>query len=161
LQLSFQKFPLAAVTRNLLRTILAVALVLSCIFAGWVWFRPYAWSVDDAARCKVQSTLLTRDQSFYWVDVHLKVNEGVNHDLQKPVLLETATGVKLEPAETTFAGADMAKAREIWFRFWLEAPQLNGPLTLRLNDGALSIKSTQGAPKIENREYRNFTTNRW
>ncbi len=147
--------------RQILRYSLLVALVLSSLFASWVWFRPYAWNSDAAARCKVQAALVTRDESYYWVDVHLKVNDGLNHDLQKPVLLETASGAKLEPAETTFAGADMTKSREIWFRFWLEAPQLEGPLTLRLNDGALSIKSTQGAPEIQNRAYRNFTTNNW
>ncbi|NJM37944.1 MAG: hypothetical protein HC845_08880 [Akkermansiaceae bacterium] len=142
--------------RQLLRYILFVALVFSSLFASWVWFRPYSWSSDAAARCKVQSTLVTRDESYYWVDVHLKVNTGVNHDLQKPVLLETGSGAKLEPAETTFAGADMTKSREIWFRFWLEAPQIEGPLNLHLNDGTLSIKSGQGAPKNQKPQISKF-----
>ena len=69
---------------------------------GW----PYAWRPDPAARCKVVETLVTRDQSFFWVDVHLKVNPGMTHDLRKTVRLETATGARHEPADTTFAGTE-------------------------------------------------------
>jgi hypothetical protein len=138
-----------------------VGLILSCTFAGWVWFRPYTWTSEPAARCNVVETLITRDQSYYWVDVHLKVNPGTRHDLQKPVYLETATGVKLEPAESTFAGTDMQNSPEIWFRFWLETAQLQGPLTLHLNDGKLSIKATQGIPELASGAYQNFTNNQW
>ena len=148
-------------TRQIFRYILIAGLVLSCAFAGWVWFRPYSWNVDPAARCKVVETLVTRDQSYYWVDTHLTVNEGSNHDLQKPVYLQTSTGVKLDPAESTFAGEDMQNSREIWFRFWLDSTQLAGQLFLHLNDGKISIKATQGIPELKNAAYQNFTHDQW
>ncbi len=148
-------------TRQKLRYALIACLFASAAFAGWSWFRPYSWKFDPAARCKVVETLVTRDQSFFWVNVRLTVNPGVTHELQKPVRLETARGVKLEPADTTFAGNDRQPVTEIWFKFWLEAADLNGPLTLFLNDGRLTIKSENGIPELGKSTYRNFTTDRW
>jgi hypothetical protein len=136
-------------------------LFASAAFAGWSWFRPYAWSSDPGARCKIVETLVTRDQSFYWLNVRLKVNSSAAHELQKPVTLETARGIKLEPADTTFAGNDAQPVSEIWFKFWLEAADLDGPLTLFLNDGKLTVKSGKSAPELGNSTYRNFTTDRW
>jgi hypothetical protein len=138
-----------------------VCLLASAAFAGWSWFRPYSWSSDPAARCKVVETLVTRDQSFFWVNVRLKVNPGAVHELLKPVRLETASGVKLEPADTTFAGNDDQPVTDLWFKFWLEEADLNGPLTLFLNDGKLSVKSGTNPPELGNSTYRNFTTDRW
>jgi hypothetical protein len=106
-------------------------------------------------------TLVTRDQSFFWVNVHLKINPGMTHDLQKNVYLETARGVQLEPADTTLVGKDGQPISEIWFKFWLESSQLEGPLILHLNDGKLSIKSNSGIPDLGNSDYRNFVTNHW
>ncbi len=147
--------------RNAFRMILFLGLVASCLFAAWVWFRPYAFGADPAARCKVVETLVTRDQSYYWVNIHLKVNDGVNHDLQKLVFLEVKNGIKLEPADTTFAGNDMATSREIWFRFWLENDQISSPLILHVNDGKLLVKATNNAVNLAEGEARNFTNNSW
>ncbi len=123
--------------------------------------RPYAWRSDPAARCKVVETLVTHDQSFFWVDVHLKVNPGMTHDLQKPVRLEAAAGKMLEPADTTFVGTEGRGTTEIWFKFWLESTDLAGPLTLHLNGGELLVKSRSGVPRLGTSTYRNFTTNHW
>jgi hypothetical protein len=147
--------------RQILRYFLTTCLILSTAFALWTWFRPYAWGADAAARCQVVSTLVTRDQSYLWVDVHLKVTAGKTHDLEKSVLLEVANGAPLEPAETTFAGADPKTTNEIWFRFWLEEAQIKGPLTLRINDGKLAIKTTPGVPNLADGAYQNFTTSNW
>jgi hypothetical protein len=136
-------------------------LFASAAFAGWSWLRPYSWKSDPAARGKVVETLVTRDQSFFWLNVRLKVNPGATHELQKPVRLETARGLRLEPADTTFAGNEGQPVAEIWFKFWLDAVDLNGPLTLFLNDGRLTIKSGTTAPELGNSTYRNFTTDRW
>lgn len=104
---------------------------------------------------------MTRDQSFYWLNLHLKVNPGMNQDLKKPVRLEVSPGVYLEPADTTLVGEDGQAIREIWFKFWLESGQLQNPLTLHLNDGKLSIKSSSGTPDLGSSGYRNFVTNQW
>lgn len=137
------------------------ALVLAGLFAAWAWLRPYAWRPDAAARCKVVETLVTRDAAFCWVNIHLKVNPGAIHDLEKPVALEITGGRRLGPADTTLGGADLKDPRDLWFRFWLDRESLAGPLTLHVNDGSLSIKSGDGVPEIENGRYRNFTTHRW
>ncbi len=148
-------------TRQILRYSLLVCLLVSAGFAAWSWLRPYAWHPDSAARCKVLETLVTRDRAFFWVDVHLKMNPGMTHDLQKPVFLQTAAGTKLEPADTTFGGNDGQSAAEIWLKFWLEPADLAGPLALHLNDGKLLVKANQGIPELGTSTYRNFTTNQW
>jgi hypothetical protein len=145
----------------MVRKILLVALVLAAAFAGWAWLRPYAWMPDAAARGKVVATLVTRDASFCWVNVHLKVNSGMSHDLEKAVALETGDGRRYSPADITLAGQDIDRPEEIWFKFWLDLDELSGPLTLRLNDGSLAVKSTTGVPEIEDGRFRNFTTHRW
>lgn len=147
--------------RRIVHYSLLVLLLASAAFAAWNWFRPYSWSPDPAARCKVVETLVTRDHSYFWVNVRLKVNPGETHDLQKPVRLETARGTQLEPADTTFAGDDIQSTSEIWLKFWLEAADLRGPLTLHVNGGKLVVKSGAELPDLRNNDYRNFTTHHW
>ncbi len=147
--------------RDKVRIILMVGLAISFAFAAWSWLRPYAWRPDPAARCKVVETLVTRDGSFNWVNVHLKVNSGSEHDLTQPVVLETAGGGRIGPADTTFGGSDLKRPDEIWFRFWLDQNDLDGPLTLRINGGSLAVKSSSGMPALEDGASRNFTTHRW
>ncbi len=148
-------------TRRTLRISLTICLLASAAFAAWSWFRPYAWNPDPAARCKIEETLVTRDQEYFWVNVHLKLNPGMSHDLQKPVYLENPAGKKFEPADSTFASINGQPPTEIWFKFWLEASDLTGPLELQLNDGKLRVKSGKEAPRLEKSAHRNFTTTRW
>ncbi len=147
--------------RQILRYSLIVCLLVSTAFAAWSWFRPYAWDSDAAARSQIVETLVTRDQAFFWVDVHLKVNPGMNHDPQKPVQLETAAGKQLEAADTTFVGSTGQATTEIWLKFWLEAADLTRSLTLHINDGKLVVKASEGVPQLASSTYRNFTTNQW
>ena len=147
--------------RPILRSSLLVCLLIAAAFAAWSWFRPYAWHQDPAARCQVLETLVTRDQSFFWVHVHLKVNPGLTHDLQKPVLLVTASGHELEPADTTFGSNGGQGTTDIWLKFWLESADLTRALTLHVNDGKLIVKSSEGVPPLANSASRNFTTNQW
>lgn len=148
-------------TRQIFRTCLALGLSVAAAFAAWTWFRPYDWNPDPAARCKVVATLVTPDMSFFWVEVHLKIKPGMSHDLQKPVFLKTASGTQLQPADTTLAGADGKTTTELWFKFWLDSTQIQGPLSLHLNDGILSIKRSSEKPRIGHSEFRNFTTRDW
>jgi len=136
-------------------------LLAAAAFAAWSWLRPYDWHPDSAARCAIVETLVTRDQSYFWVDVHLKMNEGMTHDLSQPVALETGAGTRLKPADTTFGGTDLRAPKEIWFKFWLEPKDLTSPLALLINDGKLVVKSTSGIPDLGNGAYRNFTTHHW
>ena len=147
--------------RQIPRYALWGGLLLSTAFAMWSGLRPYSWHSDPGARCEVVETLLTRDQSFFWVNVHLKMNPGMSHDMQKPIRLETAGGRKLEPADITLGAQDGREPPEIWVKFWLEATDLNGPLTLHLNDGKLQIKASMGIPKLETSSFKNFTTHQW
>ncbi len=144
-----------------LQPVLALCLLLAAVFAGWMWFRPYAWGADPAARSTVMEAQLSRDQSFYWLHVHLRVNPGMAHDLEKPVWLETATRKKHEPADSTFGAIAGSEPKELWFKFWLEPRDLAGPLELHLNGGTLTVRTGSGAPAIEPSTARNFTTCRW
>lgn len=147
--------------RRIVHYSLLVLLFASAAFATWNWLRPYSWSSDPAAHCRVVETLVTRDHSYFWVNVHLKVNPGETHDLQKPVRLETVRGTRLEPADTKLAGDDLQSTTGIWLKFWLESADLEGPLILHINGGKLTVKSATGLPDLGTASYRNFTTQHW
>lgn len=134
---------------------------MAATFAAWIWFRPYAWGSDPAARCEILETLVTLDHSYVWLNVHLEVNPGMTHDMQKPARLETADGSMHEPADTTFAGTTEQPTTEIWLKFWLEPANLDGPLVLHLNDGKLVVKANKGVPVLGGSNSYNFTSNRW
>ena len=138
-----------------------VALVISALFAAWSWMRPYDWRPDPAARCKVVGSDVKRDRSNFWVHTHLKVLPGQSHDLLRPVRLVTTSGREIEPADTTFGGDRESGFTDLWFKFWLETADMEQTLSLRINDGALSIKKTRGIPSLgaSNREY--FPTCNW
>lgn len=143
-----------------LRKFLWGALLLSAVFAVWSWFRPYAWNPDPGARCKVIGVQVTQDQSYAWVEAHLKVNPGMIHDLQKPVSL-AVSGHDLEPADTTFGGTEGTGTTDIWLKFWLENKYLAHPMTLRLNDGKLIIKANEGAPRLGSAKSKYFVSIHW
>lgn len=149
------------VKRSTLRVFLVAALLVSTAFAAWSWLRPYAWGVDPTARCKVAGVQVRKDASFYWLDVRLKVTPGQAHDLMKPVRLITAAGRELEPADTTLGGKAGGETTDLWFKFWLESADLDGPLSLRINDGSLVIRSGSRIPRLGNSNLEYFTTSRW
>lgn len=105
--------------------------------------------------------MVTRDRSYFWVHVRLKVSAGEKHDLEKPVTLSTATGKILEPADTTFAGTDPLVPSDIWLNFWIESSDATGPLKLHINDGKLVVRSGSGIPELDGESSRNFTTEQW
>lgn len=141
--------------------ILLVLLVLASLFAAWAWLRPYAWNADPGARFQIAQAQLKRDRSYYWLDLMLERKGDAPHDDTKPVILRTASGRVVEPADTTLSGPDGSKPSQLWLKFWLEPGDLDGPLELKLNDGNLSVKSTAGAPAISPDQPKLFLTNRW
>ncbi|GAA5125253.1 hypothetical protein JIN84_13840 [Luteolibacter yonseiensis] len=148
-------------SRHSARILIVASLLAASAFAAWSWLRPYEWMADPAARGEISESLVTRDQSFYWVTVHLMIREGERHDLEIPVSLVTDEGKNIQPADSTFAGPDPLNATEIWFKFWLDSADLSRPLTLHLNGGRLAVKTTTGLPALGDSGSRNFTTNRW
>lgn len=152
---------LERVTRQTIRTLLWLALLASCGFAAWGWFRPYAWSPDPMARCQVVGTLVRQDASYCWVNIHLNLLPGTTHDLLKPVRLISNTGREIEPADTTMSGDPQRGTHELWLKFWLEKTDLNHSLVLRINDGQLTIKDRQGMPDLGASGSRYFTTQHW
>lgn len=147
--------------RRLFRGFLLLLLLAAAAFTIWTWFRPYQWQPDSGARYVVEAVEVTRDHSDFWVNVHLKRSGDEDHDLEKKLGLETADGTTIDAAETTLAGTAKTGVTEIWLRFWLSEEQLRGPLTLRLNDGALLLKSTDGLPALQPSGTRVFTSHRW
>ena len=136
-------------------------LAISVAFAAWSWYRPYAWRPDPAARCRVELAQLRRDHGFYWLDVHLKVLSGQQHDLTRPVRLLTGAGRELEPADTTLGGLPESGTTDVWLKFWLEAKDLEGQLKLQINEGSLLIKSTRGLPSLGGSYSKTFNSHRW
>lgn len=149
------------VTLNFFRKILYTALAICVVYGSWIWLRPYEWKSDPAARFKIVAAQVTEDRSYFWLDLHLKKTGEKPHDLEKPVRLITLDGIRHEPAKTDFAGNPLSGTSDIWFRFWLEEKDLRGPLSLQLNDGSLSVKTSQRFPKIRSSGARAFHTNRW
>jgi len=149
------------VQSNRLRTYLWIGLVISAVFAAWTWLRPYDWQSDSQALGKIAGAQVRQDHSFYWLDVRVKIRSGEKHDHSKPVFLETQARAKVEPADTTMAGDAKRGTTELWFRFWLEPADFNGPLTLHLNQGALRVRKRSGIPKLGSSGNEFFNTSEW
>jgi hypothetical protein len=149
------------VSREKYRRILLVGLLVAALFAAWSWLRPYAWGSDPAARCRVSACKVTRDLSFYWLEVHLKMRPGESHDLMKPVSLVTEDGREIEPADTTLAGDKRHGTTDLWFKFWLEPAHIEQPLKLHINDGNLVIRSNHGRLRLGSSNVEIFNSPRW
>lgn len=149
------------VIRRTLRGFLIVALLAASAFALWSWLRPYSWNPDPAARCKVIGTRIRKDLAYFWVDTHLKTIPGQTHDLLKPVRLVTHSGKQIEPADTTLGGGPDGGTTDLWFKFWLEPGDIDGSLTLRINDGSLVIKADKGQPALGPSGVKYFPTQDW
>jgi len=136
-------------------------LAASAVFALWSWTRPYEWRSDPAAGCRIVAAALERDHSYHWLEIRLKVRTGAGHDLRKPVFLETSARPRVEPADTTLSGDADKPIDEIFLKFWLEPGDLDGPITLHLNDGALSVRTGSGVPATGADRRAHFATRRW
>ncbi|MEK7948887.1 hypothetical protein [Luteolibacter soli] len=137
--------------------LLAVCLVISLVFAGWTWTRPYEWSHDAKARYHIAYASLDKDRSYYWVGVHLERDGREEHDFHKPVALVLADGRELEPAEFSNTEEDF---QSIDYRFWVEEKDMTGPLRMKLNDGTLTIRKKSGPPPVID-SIRYFNTANW
>jgi hypothetical protein len=149
------------VTRNRVRVGLWIGLLVSAVFAAWTWLRPYDWQSDPRALGRVAGVEVRRDHSFYWLDVRVKMKAGEQHDLTRPVTLETGARAKVEPADTTMTGDSGQPITEIWFRFWLEEADFAGPLNLHLNQGSLRVRKGSGTPALGSSGRKYFTTSHW
>lgn len=147
--------------RQVAYVVLGLAILLAAGFAMWGWFRPYDWHADRGARCQVVQVRVSQDRSYYWLEVRLKMNPLMLHDLRKKVVLVTAQPRTLEAADSIFTRADPQIVTDLWFKFWLEPTDLEGPLTLRLNDGTLLVKATNGLPALGYSSSRTFSSNQW
>jgi hypothetical protein len=149
----------AAVKRRTL--LLFLALGISVVFAAWQWFRPYDRSPDPAARYHIVHAAVERDHSYLWLNLFLERNGDSPHDLAKPVLLLTADGRELEPADTTLGGDEKSGTDALGFLFWLNDADFAGPLKLRLNDGTLLVRKQSGTPGVNKGAPRYFTSSNW
>lgn len=147
--------------RSVVRRFLWLALLLCLGFAAWSWLRPYDWRPDPLACCRVVVAQVTQDRSYYWLDLRLKMRTGESHDLMKPVRLLTTGGRDLEPADTTLGGNPEQGTTDLWFKFWLEPQDLEGPLYLSINDGKLKIRARSGVPRLDRSSVATFPTSNW
>lgn len=148
-------------TRQRFRFALYLILATTAVFAVWSWTRPYAWRPDPAANCRIVAAAVERDHSYRWLELRLKVRSDAEHDLRKPVFLETAARPRVEPADTTISGDADKPIDEVFLKFWLEPGDLAGPITLHLNDGTLSVRTGSGEPRFGSDRRAHFSTRRW
>ncbi len=151
----------SAVNRKTFRILLVAAMLVSAGFASWAWIRPYEWGASDEARSQIEGCLVKQDRSNYWINLHLKMHPGKEHDLRLPVRLITGDGRKLEPASTEMSGTDEEGTTDLWFKFWLEQADLDGPLKLKINEGVLSVREGSGVPDMDQSKEKYFVTNQW
>lgn len=140
---------MAAMNRQMIRLLLAVLVVALTAAAAKVWTEKYDADPDPKARFVIDAAQVSRDRSFRWVELHLRKNGEADHDLVKPVRLLTMDGTEHEPADTTFAGSPEKGFTDIWFKFWLVEADLNGPISLLINDGKLRVKTNEGLPSTD------------
>ena len=134
--------------RQMVRLGMALALVLMTIAAAMVWSGEYEKDPDPQAIFHIEAVRLETDRDFVWLEAHLRKAEEGEHDLYKPVRLVTSDGTEHEPADTTFAGKPETGFTDIWVKFWLEQRDLKGPIDLKINDGALKVKSSEPIPDL-------------
>lgn len=134
--------------RQMIRLLLAALVVGATFAAAWVWTAKYDSDADPKARFVISEAMVSSDRTYRWVELHLRKHGEAEHDLSKPVCLVTAQGTEHEAADTTFAGSPEQGFTDVWFKFWLEEAELQGALTLRINDGTLQVKTNSGAPSL-------------
>lgn len=134
--------------RRMIRLLLAALLVAVTFAAAMIWTSEYDRNPDPKAHYAITEAMVSSDRSYRWLELHLRKCGDADHDLSKPVRLLTADGKEHEPADTTFAGSQEKGFTDIWLKFWLEDSDLKGPLSLRINDGKLRVKTNSGAPAL-------------
>lgn len=147
--------------RQAVRLVIAAALVTVTIFAAMLWSGKYESDPDPKARFRVDAVRLESDRGYVWLEAHLRKNGNEDHDLEKPVRLITADKTEYEPADTTFAGSPEKGFTDIWFKFWLEKEELEGPLDLKINGGTLKIKTSLTVPELSGDKDTIFKTSDW
>ncbi len=138
-------------TKPLARNLLLAALLGAAAFAAWAWFRPYEIAVDPAAGCRIAAASVTRDHTFYWLDLELEIQPDFPSAAATDAILVTAGGKSIRPSAVDRA----------LLRFWLDSAELSAPLVLRIHRGRLTVKSTTGLPEIPDRATLAFRTHRW
>jgi hypothetical protein len=121
-------------------------------FAMWAWLRPYNAASDPGAGCRVGSAALTRDHSFYWLNLDMKSDRPISAD---SAALLTAGGKSLRPTDAGPGGEGAL------LRFWLDSTDLAGPLRLGVGNGRLVVKSTSGVPEMADGATLVFRNHRW
>jgi hypothetical protein len=140
--------------------------------AIWQWWpRPYDPAQDTSASCRIDFTRLTRDLSYHWLDVHLKVDDPQSFQLDRRWQLETSADARRQPAGLTLEGSGskvdspdspgMALTEALTVRFWLEPGDLDGPLTLLIGEARLPIRHGRDTPALDDGEARLFRDSDW
>jgi hypothetical protein len=142
-----------------LTRILLIALLAVAAFAAWVWFRPYEWRPDPAARYEIRQVQLTPDHGSCWLDVILERTGDADHDFKQAVFLSSSRGWRKTNGDFTMGGKQGEGAAELSLRFWLDPGDLDGTLKLHLNGGELVVKANPEAPDLSG--HKVFLSSRW
>jgi hypothetical protein len=143
-------------------TIALLAILL--VAAGWAVYRhtrPYDPGAEAAGGISVVGASLTRDRSFYWLQVDL---DGMPaFDTVPPKLLLRGSNRRThEPA--TWAWPDRPAAGETGrasVRFWLDSRDLDATLVIENDAGTLDVKRSTGIPPLKDGRSRRFRSPDW
>jgi len=147
------------------KRIITITMLVALAAAGtWLAFRmtrPYDPGAEPVGGISVVGASLTRDRSFYWLNVEL---DGVAslQSIPPDLHIRGFNGRRLDPAtwswpEATVRGAQ-ARAN---VRFWLDSRDLGATLAIETAAGSLDVKRSKGIPKVADGKTRRFRSPTW
>lgn len=140
--------------------------MLVALAAATTWLvlrmnRPYDPGADPAGGITILAASLTRDRTFYWLDLDL---DGVAPlDGAPPELhLRGFNGRRLDPATWSWPEATIeGRQARGSVRFWLDSRDLAGTLILETDQASLDVKRSSGIPAVADGRTRPFRSPDW
>jgi hypothetical protein len=131
---------------------LIVVLLLTSLWYGWIFLRPYDSNADAQAPWRMMSVTVKRDNSYYWVRCKLKLMSA--EPLPQSILLLTKN--------RRIRSADWIRTEdsEDHISFWVEESDLQGTCELELNGKRYLLKS-DGAFSLPNEKQKVFRHPHW
>jgi hypothetical protein len=153
--------PPAAVLKRIVTITMLVALAAAVTWLFLRINRPYDPGAAPVGGISVLGASLTRDRSFYWLDLDL---DGVapRNGAPPKLSLRGANGRRLDPATWSWPDATMkGELAQGSVRFWLDSRDLAGTLALETGRGPLDVKRSAGIPKVKDGRARQFRSPNW
>lgn len=145
------------------RTIIILVLVLLIgllSYPAWLALRPYSSQSSDSDRAEISQAKLTRDESFFWLDLQLQGKKSLI-EIDYPIFLIGTRDIQIDVAETIIHRRPDQSINTIKFKFWLDRDELSGPLSLQFGADNLEVRTRSLIPRLENNSSKTFRTSAW